>query len=370
MNPRSATRSPMVINVQWDGLERIIADTPFHCRVPMAANRELMTAGTYPSPLDLFVASLGGCPSHEILSMMADRKKTLAYLAVKVEGTRRDALPTIFEKVHVTFTLAGDIDDRLAREVIDEVMTLRCSVAVSFAKATDLTWEYRIVPAIPLYPDRHPVTGMAGEKRNFDKEAATWDENPGKVNVAHELARAMIGTVKFGPAMDVLDFGAGTGLVTLALQPHVRTITAADSSQGMLDILDAKIRAQKITNVRTRRMDLDRDDRPEGQFDLVVSSLTFHHIRDVGMLLDRLAGLLRPSGRIIIADLDPDEGKFHDTPAGVFHEGFDRHEMQEYFEAAGFSEVRDRTAAVIQKPGTSGEMRTFPVFLMTGKKRG
>jgi len=364
------TRPPVVINVQWDGHERIIADTPLHCKIPMAGNNKVLTAGTYPSPLDLFVASLGGCPSHEILTIMQDRKKTLTYLAVTVEGTRRDLLPTIFWKMHVTFSLAGDIDDQLVHEVINEVMTLRCPVAVSFAKATTLTWAYRIIPVVSLYPDRHLVTDTAGEKRNFDKEAATWDENPGKVKLAHEVARAIFGTVKPGPEMDVLDIGAGTGLVTLALQPHVHTITAADSSQGMLDKLDAKIRAQEITNVRTRLVDLDWDDQPEGQFDLVVSSMTFHHIRDVGILLNRLAGVLRPSGRIAIADLDPDEGKFHDTPAGVFHDGFDRHEMREYFEAAGFCEVQDRTAAVVQKPGTSGEMRTFSVFLMTGKKQG
>jgi uncharacterized OsmC-like protein/ubiquinone/menaquinone biosynthesis C-methylase UbiE len=370
MNPRSAARPPMVINVQWDGHEQIIADTPFHYKIPMAGNNEVKNAGKYPSPLDLFVASLGGCPSHEILTIMQERKKTLAYLAVKVEGTRWDSLPTIFEKVHVTFSLAGDIDDQFVHEVINEVMTLRCPVAVSFAKATTLTWEYRIIPVVSLYPDRHPVTDIAGGKRNFDKEAATWDENPGKVKLAHAVALAIIGTVKPGPEMDVLDTGAGTGLVTLALQPIVRTITAADSSQGMLDILDAKVRAQEITNVRTRLVDLDRGDSPEGLFDLVVSSMTFHHIRDVGMLLNRLAGVIRPSGRIVIADLDPDEGKFHDTPAGVFHDGFDRHEMREYFEAAGFCEVQDRTAAVVQKPGLSGEMQTFSVFLMTGKKRG
>ena len=58
--------------------------------------------------------------------------------------------------------------------------------------------------------------------------------------MAHDVARAVIGTVQAGPAMDVLDFGCRTGLLTLALQPHVRTITAVDSSQGMLDVLDTK----------------------------------------------------------------------------------------------------------------------------------
>ncbi|MGA2161087.1 MAG: class I SAM-dependent methyltransferase [Methanoregula sp.] len=209
---------------------------------------------------------------------------------------------------------------------------------------------------------------MAGEKRDFDAESATWDENPGRVKMAHEVARAILGAIKPGPATDVLDFGCGTGLLSLALQPHVRTITTVDSSQGMLDVLDKKIKAQGLKNVRTRRVDLEQGNKLTGTFDLAVSSMTFHHIRDTGMLLDRIAGVLRPAGRIAVADLDSDEGKFHDSNEGVFHSGFDRHTMMKLFEAAGFVSVRNRTAAIMQKPGPDGVMRTFTVFLMTGEK--
>jgi ubiquinone/menaquinone biosynthesis C-methylase UbiE len=210
---------------------------------------------------------------------------------------------------------------------------------------------------------------MAGEKRDFDAAAATWDENPGRVKLAHDVAKAIVGTIRPGPAMDVLDFGCGTGLLTLALQPHVRSITAVDSSQGMIDVLDAKIKAQDKKNVRTRRIDLEQGDVIPGSFDLAASSMTFHHIKDTGMLLDRIVGVLKPAGKIAIADLDSDEGKFHDSNEGVFHFGFDRHMMRKAFEAAGFVSVRNRTAAIMQKPGADGTVRTFTVFLMTGEKR-
>jgi ubiquinone/menaquinone biosynthesis C-methylase UbiE len=209
---------------------------------------------------------------------------------------------------------------------------------------------------------------MSGEKRDFDAAAATWDENPGRVRMAHDVAQAILGTIRPGPGMDVLDFGCGTGLLSLALQPHVRTITAVDNSQGMLDVLDAKVKAQGIKNVRTRRVDLEEGDELTGTFDLAASSMTFHHIRDTGMLLDRIAGVLKPGGKIAIADLDLDEGKFHDSNEGVFHFGFDRHMMMRSFEAAGFVSVRNRTAAIMQKPGPDGTVRMFTVFLMTGEK--
>ena len=210
---------------------------------------------------------------------------------------------------------------------------------------------------------------MTGEKRDFDAAAKTWDENPGRVKMAQDVARAIRETVQLKPDMDVLDFGCGTGLLTLRLQPSVRSITGVDSSQGMLDILGAKIRKQGLKNVKTRFVDLDRGGVLDGQYDLVVSSMTLHHIPEIQPLIDRFATILKPHGILAMADLDCDDGKFHESDEGVFHAGFDRCIMQKHFESAGFEHVRNRTAAVVVKPAPEGKSRTFTVFLMTGRKR-
>jgi ubiquinone/menaquinone biosynthesis C-methylase UbiE len=210
---------------------------------------------------------------------------------------------------------------------------------------------------------------MAGEKRDFDAAAATWDENPGRVKMAHDVARAIRETINPGPETEVLDFGSGTGLLTLALLPYVRSVVAVDSSKGMLDMLDAKVAAQGLLHIRTLPVDLEKGDKLPGPVDLVTSSMTFHHLRDPVPVLVEMARILRPGGRIAIADLDSDEGKFHDSPEGVFHNGFDRCTMQKYFKAAGFTAVQHRTAALMHKTGADGKTRTFTVFLMTAKKK-
>ncbi|MBS1128952.1 MAG: Methyltransferase type 11, partial [Nitrospirae bacterium] len=69
------------------------------------------------------------------------------------------------------------------------------------------------------------------ERKDFDKEAAQWDANPGRVKLAQDVADAMIREVSPAKGQDALDFGCGTGLVTLKLQPLVRSITGVDSSR-------------------------------------------------------------------------------------------------------------------------------------------
>jgi ubiquinone/menaquinone biosynthesis C-methylase UbiE len=207
------------------------------------------------------------------------------------------------------------------------------------------------------------------EKRDFDKEATTWDEVPARVKLASDIIAAISDEIVLTSNMDVLDFGCGTGLLTLRLQPVVRSITGVDSSRGMIDVLKAKIDKQKLPNVKTLYLDNEDGDIPEGNYNLIVSGMTLHHVKDIGPLLDRFYSIVAPSGYLCIADLDLDDGKFHDKNNGIFHFGFDREELRRYFMDAGFVDIRDRTAAEVMKPVSDGGVRPFTVFLMTGRKK-
>lgn len=87
------------------------------------------------------------------------------------------------------------------------------------------------------------------EKRDLDKAASSRDEEPRRVKLAGNVAAAIIDTIHPDRTMDVLDFGCGTGLITLLLQPHVKTIIGVDSSRGMLDVLERKVRESGLENV-------------------------------------------------------------------------------------------------------------------------
>jgi SAM-dependent methyltransferase len=206
------------------------------------------------------------------------------------------------------------------------------------------------------------------EKRDFDKEAAQWDENPGRVKLANEVADAIIAAAAPTRDMDVLDFGCGTGLVTLRLQPLVRNIFGVDSSQGMLGILEGKIRTQGIGNARARFVDFEKGGSIEGGFHLLVSSMTLHHVPDTAGLFRQWHELLLPGGLLCFADLDAEDGSFHGDNTGVFHQGFDREHLKKLLLSAGFHDVRDTTATTMVRDVEGKGEKEFPVFLIVAKK--
>jgi Methylase involved in ubiquinone/menaquinone biosynthesis len=179
----------------------------------------------------------------------------------------------------------------------------------------------------------------------------------------------MVQRVALTPTMEALDFGCGTGLLTLQLQPLVRSITGVDSSAGMLAVLEDKINRLQLANVRTLLCDLDQGERLTGRYDLVVSSMTLHHIREVDTLLRQWHDILAPGGTLAVADLDSEGGRFHgDDNTGVFHFGFDRAALSLSAAQAGFVELNIDTATEIIKPDASGRPSRFTVFLLTARK--
>jgi tRNA (cmo5U34)-methyltransferase len=109
-----------------------------------------------------------------------------------------------------------------------------------------------------------------------------------------ETARATEGIA----ARDILELGVGTGMTArrvLAGHPQARLV-GIDESEAMLAEADI------AGDLRVSRLE---DPLPEGPFDLVVSCLAIHHLDAEGKrdLFRRIADVLRPGGRFVLADV-------------------------------------------------------------------
>ncbi|MBD3790310.1 MAG: class I SAM-dependent methyltransferase [Campylobacterales bacterium] len=195
----------------------------------------------------------------------------------------------------------------------------------------------------------------------FEHKSKSWDMNSKRVQNAKSIAELIVKNIKLGKSMELMDFGAGTGLLSFLIAPFVDKIVAVDNSPSMLKEFENKCDEFVCqTEIIQKDLSIESLDR---KFDGIISSMTIHHLEDIIALFSKLYDMLREGGFIAIADLDIEDGSFHSDNTGVFHHGFDREALEVIAEKAGFKEIKFDTASTISKPH-----RDFTVFLMTAKK--
>ncbi|WP_127125496.1 class I SAM-dependent methyltransferase [Georgenia sp. SYP-B2076] len=197
---------------------------------------------------------------------------------------------------------------------------------------------------------------------HFDATAADWDRDEQKVVRAQEVARSVATTVPLSQGTRVLDYGAGTGLVTQALVGQIGPATLADSSSGMRGVIRDKVAAGVLPGARVWDLDLEAQPAPDERFDLIVTSLVLHHIRALERVLAGFAELLEPGGYLCIADLDREDGSFHGHDFDGHH-GFDRVELAGQLTDAGLVDVSVRDCTEFVRDGV-----TYSVFLAVARR--
>ncbi|MEU8183405.1 methyltransferase domain-containing protein [Micromonospora sp. NPDC049044] len=147
----------------------------------------------------------------------------------------------------------------------------------------------------------------------FNAVAGTYDEERRRlipcfdafygtaIQVAAPPLRAALAA---GRTPEVLDLGAGTGLLSLLLAaavPGVR-LTLVDGAPAMLARATEQLSARSVPH-RTVLADLS-DELPPGRYDAVVSALAIHHLDDAGKraLYRRAAAALAPGGVFVNAE--------------------------------------------------------------------
>ena len=202
---------------------------------------------------------------------------------------------------------------------------------------------------------------MSDKIDHFKNKSKSWDMNSKRVQNAKGIAELIVKNIKLNKSMELMDFGAGTGLLSYFVAPFVKKIVAVDNSPSMLLEFENKCDEFSCeTEIIEKDLSTDILDR---KFNGVISSMTIHHLEDTATLLSKLYNMLEDGGFIAIADLDSEDGSFHSDNTGVFHYGFDRHVLAEHAQKVGFKDVTFSLASTISKPQAE-----FTVFLMTAVK--
>lgn len=195
----------------------------------------------------------------------------------------------------------------------------------------------------------------------FQKKSADYDTNDRIKIRSLAISECIKENIHLDEQMQIMDFGAGTGLISTQLGPYVKQITAIDISESMLEKLLQK--TELHGKVKILCQDLIQE--PTGfEYDLIVSAMALHHIEDTERLIKRFHEHLKLGGQIALADLDAEPGTFHSKGTeGIFHFGFNRDKLKQILLKTGFEKIQFFTAHSEVK-----ENVTYPIFLVVATK--
>lgn len=197
----------------------------------------------------------------------------------------------------------------------------------------------------------------------FNRVAKDWDKSDRRQATAYAIAKAIVDKINLNKDMEILDFGAGTGLLTKHICPFVKKITAIDNSEGMLKELEKNSKNWQDCNIKIEHNDI-LEFNSNTKFDAIISSMTMHHIKDIDKLFKKFSSLLKPKGFIAIADLMPEDGTFHSHGnEDVYHFGFSKEFLEDIAQKNGFKNISYEKVHTIEKP-----KRSYDIFLLTASK--
>ena len=173
----------------------------------------------------------------------------------------------------------------------------------------------------------------------FKANAAQWE----RIRALHapdkDVEEAIVRHIAGGPMESVLDAGTGTGRMLELLGPHVKRAVGVDVSPEMLAIARDRLARAHIRHAQVRLANTYRLPFADGNalhgFDAVLFHQVLHYLDDPAAAVAEAARVLRPAGRVLIADFAPHELEFLRNDFAHRRLGFSDREVQGWFHAAG-----------------------------------
>jgi ubiquinone/menaquinone biosynthesis C-methylase UbiE len=173
-------------------------------------------------------------------------------------------------------------------------------------------------------------------KHYFDEVAGQWDTM--RSSFFSETVRDQaLAAANVQPGDRAADIGAGSGFLTEALIAAGASVIAVDQSPAMLDVMRKKFGGAPV-EYRVGTSDaLPLDD---GSVQHALANMVLHHVEHPPEAIREMARTIRPGGTLVITDLDAHDFTFLVDEHHDRWMGFQREDVQRWFEAAGLENVR------------------------------
>lgn len=214
--------------------------------------------------------------------------------------------------------------------------------------------------------DSQAYSSSEGEAKEFFDEVAPEWETIRKNYYDESIKNRLVEISLLKKSMTVLDLGAGDGYLSRAIAKLVKKVIAVDISKEMLKELKKKAREENIKNIEAVESDGQEMPVENSAIDVACASMYLHHIEEPEIAVREMCRVLKPGGRVFLADFyehsDRDlKEKMHDVWSG-----FKPEEIKGWFKSSGFKNIEIGTLP--DEAGKTARGDRPKVFILTAEK--
>lgn len=171
----------------------------------------------------------------------------------------------------------------------------------------------------------------------FAANAAEWDRLRALHVAEEQVENVVLDLAGAGPVASYLDLGTGTGRILELVSPRASRAVGVDVNNEMLGLARARVERAALPNVQVRRADLFHLPYADDSFDLITVHQVLHYLEDPPAAVVEAARVLKPNGKLVIADFAPHGLEFLRVDHRHRRLGFGDKEVAHWCKAAGLS---------------------------------
>lgn len=100
-------------------------------------------------PMEMLLLGLGGCTSFDVMSILSKQRQKVVDCVADIEAERADAVPSVFTKIHVNFTVTGhNLKESLVERAVALSAEKYCSASIMLEQGgVEITHSFNVVEA-------------------------------------------------------------------------------------------------------------------------------------------------------------------------------------------------------------------------------
>lgn len=87
-------------------------------------------------PMEMLLLGVGGCSAFDVVSILRKSRQDVSDCVAELEAVRADAIPAVFEKIHIRFIVTGrGLDEARVKRAVELSADKYCSASIMLGKA-------------------------------------------------------------------------------------------------------------------------------------------------------------------------------------------------------------------------------------------